>query len=165
MNPETEKVPTPETGASGQINRWRWPGWIGYAAAAWSLIYGALGLYWALGGAGFPFGREKDPDAALLSVLGGAGENLRSGYRRAGPGRRGDGAGDGPETGKRNDPLGADRVRLNLRRGAGAGDPGLPRAGGLAYAPIVLVLQRPGRCSKTTRRRCSRTSSARVKAP
>jgi hypothetical protein len=72
MNPETEKVPTPETGASGQINRWRWPGWIGYAAAAWSLTYGALGLYWALGGAGFPFGREKDPDAALLSVLGGA---------------------------------------------------------------------------------------------
>ena len=38
-------------------------------AAAWSSIYGALGLYWALGGAGFPFGSENDPDAAL-SVLG-----------------------------------------------------------------------------------------------
>ncbi len=50
--------------------RWwqRWPGWIGYAAAAWSLIYGALGLYWALGGAGFPFGSGHDPDARL-SVL------------------------------------------------------------------------------------------------
>jgi hypothetical protein len=47
----------------------RWPDWIGYVAAAWSLAYGALGLYWALGGAGFPFG-ENDPDAAL-SVLGG----------------------------------------------------------------------------------------------
>ena len=47
----------------------RWPGWIGYMAAAWSLMYGLLGLYWALGGAGFPFG-ENDPGAAL-SVLGG----------------------------------------------------------------------------------------------
>ena len=52
--------------------RWwrRWPGWIGYVAAAWSLAYGLLGLYWALGGAGFPFG-ENDPGAAL-SVFGGA---------------------------------------------------------------------------------------------
>jgi hypothetical protein len=54
-------------------SRWRlwlarWPGWIGYVAAAWSLMYGLLGLWWALGGAGFPFGRENDPDAAL-SVL------------------------------------------------------------------------------------------------
>ena len=53
------------------FRRWRrWPGWIGYAAAAWSLIYGALGLYWALGGAGFPFGSGNDPGAGL-SVLGG----------------------------------------------------------------------------------------------
>src|SRR5687767_4012455 len=53
--------------------RWwrRWPGWIGYVAAAWSLTYGLLGLYWALGGAGFPFGTKNDPGAAL-SVLGGA---------------------------------------------------------------------------------------------
>jgi hypothetical protein len=50
--------------------RWwqRWPEWVGYAAATWSLIYGVLGLWWALGGAGFPFGSESDPDAAL-SVL------------------------------------------------------------------------------------------------
>jgi hypothetical protein len=33
-------------------------------------VYGLLGLYWALGGAGFPFG-ENDPGAAL-SVFGGA---------------------------------------------------------------------------------------------
>jgi hypothetical protein len=40
--------------------RWwqRWPEWVGYAAAAWSLAYGLLGLWWALGGAGFPFGTE-----------------------------------------------------------------------------------------------------------
>jgi hypothetical protein len=52
--------------------RWwrRWPGWIGYVAAAWSLAYGLLGLYWALGGTGFPFGSENDPGAAL-SILGG----------------------------------------------------------------------------------------------
>ena len=58
--------------ASMAFRRWRrrWPGWIGYAAAAWSLVYGALGLYWALGGAGFPFGAENDPQSAL-SVLGG----------------------------------------------------------------------------------------------
>ncbi|HET9965602.1 MAG TPA: hypothetical protein VFQ10_09425 [Rubrobacter sp.] len=48
---------------------WRgWPGWIGYVAAAWSLTYGLLGLYWTLGGAGFPFGKN-DPGAAL-SILG-----------------------------------------------------------------------------------------------
>jgi hypothetical protein len=49
--------------------RRRWPEWVGYAAAGWSLAYGALGLYWTLGGAGFPFG-EGDPLSAL-SVLDG----------------------------------------------------------------------------------------------
>ncbi|MEU4221015.1 NYN domain-containing protein [Actinoplanes sp. NPDC026623] len=34
----------------------RWPEWTGYAAAAWSLAYGILGIYWFAGGAGFPFG-------------------------------------------------------------------------------------------------------------
>ncbi|TYB55363.1 NYN domain-containing protein [Nonomuraea sp. PA05] len=49
-----------------------WPRWAGYAAAGWSLGYGALGLFWALGGAGFPFGRS-DPDwEPGLSVLGDA---------------------------------------------------------------------------------------------
>jgi hypothetical protein len=49
----------------------RWPEWIGYVAGGWMLIHGALilGLYWALGSRGFPFG-EGDPQAAL-SVLGG----------------------------------------------------------------------------------------------
>lgn len=48
----------------------RWPQWVSYAAALWSLVYGALGLYWMLGGAGFPFGRATGP---------GAGESLLAG--------------------------------------------------------------------------------------
>ena len=62
---------TPLTPASvGTAARWwqRWPDWVGYAAAAWSLLYGALGFFWSLGGEGFPFGRENDPQAAL-SIL------------------------------------------------------------------------------------------------
>jgi hypothetical protein len=49
-----------------------WPSWIGYAAAGWALIYGALGLYWWLVGEGFPFGARNDPDAPGISVLVGA---------------------------------------------------------------------------------------------
>ena len=50
--------------------RWwrRWPEWSAYAAGAWSLAYGAAGVYWAFGGAGFPFGLAHDR-AAHLSVL------------------------------------------------------------------------------------------------
>jgi hypothetical protein len=49
--------------------RSRWPVWAGYGAAAWSAIYGLLGLYWAFGGAGFPFGVEHDKDARWISLL------------------------------------------------------------------------------------------------
>jgi hypothetical protein len=49
--------------------RSRWPQWVGPAAAAWSLGYGLLGLYWTFGGAGFPFGTEHDPQAARVSIL------------------------------------------------------------------------------------------------
>ncbi len=57
--------------------RWwrRWPEWVAYAAGIWSVAYGFLGLYWMLGGEGFPFGSENDPDAAL-SILGG----VRAGF-------------------------------------------------------------------------------------
>ncbi|MEU0564916.1 hypothetical protein ABZ297_05910 [Nonomuraea sp. NPDC005983] len=45
--------------------------WPAYAAAVWSLGYGALGLSWALGAPGFPWGRsDPDPDGAL-SILAG----------------------------------------------------------------------------------------------
>ncbi|MBA2534804.1 MAG: hypothetical protein H0V21_07320 [Rubrobacter sp.] len=47
-----------------------WPRWAGYAAGVWSLAYGLLGLWWAMGGAGFPFGEQNDP-GAVLSVFGG----------------------------------------------------------------------------------------------
>jgi hypothetical protein len=52
--------------------RARWPEWVGYAAALWSLAYGLLGLFWSFGGAGFPFGVEADPEADRVSILEGA---------------------------------------------------------------------------------------------
>ena len=60
-------------GVPREVSHWwqRWPGWIGYVAGAWSLMYGVLGLYWALGGVGFPFGTENDPEGAALSILAG----------------------------------------------------------------------------------------------
>ncbi|WP_066360977.1 hypothetical protein [Herbidospora mongoliensis] len=51
---------------------WRYrPAWSGYAAAAWSLSYGALGLFWALGGGGFPFAPVAE-DRATGSILEGS---------------------------------------------------------------------------------------------
>jgi hypothetical protein len=53
-------------------SRSHWQDWVGYAAAGWSLAYGVLGLHWGRGGAGFPFGRDSDPDAeAAESILAG----------------------------------------------------------------------------------------------
>jgi hypothetical protein len=49
--------------------RARWPEWVGWAAASWSLAYAALGLYWWRGGAGFPFGTAHDPAARGISLL------------------------------------------------------------------------------------------------
>lgn len=51
--------------------RKNWPAWSGYAAAIWSLAYGVLGLYWAAGGAGYPFAKVED-DRATASLLEGA---------------------------------------------------------------------------------------------
>lgn len=53
----------PDHRESGVLRRWQ--AWTPYAAGAFSLIYGALGLFWALGGPGFPFGPSIDPSAAL----------------------------------------------------------------------------------------------------
>ncbi|WP_413224195.1 hypothetical protein [Streptosporangium longisporum] len=49
----------------------RWARWAAYAASAWSLVYGGLGLHWAWGGAGFPFGEGDLPGARAKSLLGG----------------------------------------------------------------------------------------------
>src|SRR5829696_829660 len=59
-------------GSARPVRPWwrKWPAWVGYAAAVWSAAYGALGVYWATGGAGFPFGVGHDP-SAHLSVLAG----------------------------------------------------------------------------------------------
>jgi hypothetical protein len=35
-----------------------WQRWTPYAAVAWSLVYAALGLYWAVSGRGFPYATE-----------------------------------------------------------------------------------------------------------
>jgi hypothetical protein len=35
-----------------------WPRWAPYAAVAWSLVYAALGVYWAVSGRGFPYTSE-----------------------------------------------------------------------------------------------------------
>jgi hypothetical protein len=53
-------------------SRSRWPVWVGYGAAAWSLVYGALGLFWTLGGPGFPFGEGDFEADAVASILTGA---------------------------------------------------------------------------------------------
>jgi hypothetical protein len=46
----------------------RHPAWAGHAAAAWSAAYGLLGVLWALGAGGFPFG-VGDPEAADMTSL------------------------------------------------------------------------------------------------
>src|SRR5512144_1367784 len=49
-----------------------WQRWAPYAAVAWSLIYAALGLYWAVSGRGFPYTPETVSDvmAPLLGRFG-----------------------------------------------------------------------------------------------
>ncbi|TCM47855.1 hypothetical protein EV648_104249 [Kribbella sp. VKM Ac-2568] len=51
--------------------RKNWPAWSGYAAAIWSLAYGMLGIFWAAGGAGYPFAKV-DEDHSTGSLLEGA---------------------------------------------------------------------------------------------
>ena len=45
----------------------QWPQWVCYATACWSLLYGVLGSFWALGGAGFPFGGAHDDTVLATS--------------------------------------------------------------------------------------------------
>ena len=49
-----------------------WQRWAPYAAVAWSLVYATLGLYWAVGGRGFPYTSETVSDmmGPLLGRLG-----------------------------------------------------------------------------------------------
>jgi len=58
----TSAVPTPSQPL--KLRWWRrWPDWIRYATMFWTLVYGALGLYWSAGGPGFPLGLSGDPGA------------------------------------------------------------------------------------------------------
>ena len=47
-----------------------WQIWAPYAAVAWSLIYAALGVYWAMSGEGFPYASEPDLTGPLVGRLG-----------------------------------------------------------------------------------------------
>ncbi|MBB6571475.1 hypothetical protein HNR71_007112 [Kribbella sandramycini] len=51
--------------------RKNWPVLTGCATAVWSFAYGALGSYWATGGAHYPFARVRD-DRSTRSLLEGA---------------------------------------------------------------------------------------------
>ncbi len=46
-----------------------WQRWAPYAAVAWSLVYAALGIYWAVSGLGFPYVSETLP-AGIAPLLG-----------------------------------------------------------------------------------------------
>ncbi|MEV4278831.1 NYN domain-containing protein [Actinoplanes xinjiangensis] len=74
-----------ETPIRNAIRWWRrWPDWVGYAAAGWSLMYAMLGLFWTAGGDGFPFapihedrrsgsileGTAAEVGAPIIAVLG-----------------------------------------------------------------------------------------------
>ncbi len=49
-----------------------WQHWAPYAAVAWSLVYAALGVYWALSGGGFPYDPKlvSDGTAPVVGRLG-----------------------------------------------------------------------------------------------
>jgi hypothetical protein len=49
-----------------------WQRWAPYVAVVWSLVYAALGLYWAVSGQGFTFAPENTSDIMqpLLGRLG-----------------------------------------------------------------------------------------------
>lgn len=83
------------------VAKWwnRWPVWCGTAATVWSAAYCVAGIYWALGGAGFPFG-AGDTQAAdngrllstataevagpVIAVLGAAGIFVSTAMSRGG---------------------------------------------------------------------------------
>ncbi|MFJ2745483.1 NYN domain-containing protein [Streptomyces sp. NPDC087440] len=63
------RTPARATGPGRFRRLWsRWPRWSLPAAMVWSVLYGAAHVYWALGGAGYPFARVHE-DRASASVL------------------------------------------------------------------------------------------------
>src|SRR4030042_1817691 len=53
-----------------------WQRWAPYAAVAWSLVYAALGVYWAVSGRGFPYTLETVSDVIMGPLLGRFGPGL-----------------------------------------------------------------------------------------
>lgn len=72
MTTATSTPPTTAPGRPGPVRRAAraWPAWTPYAAAGWSAGYGLLGLLWALGAGGYPFGEGDLPDGREESLLG-----------------------------------------------------------------------------------------------
>jgi len=63
-------VPERHTHPVGRRLWRRWPTWVPYAAAAWSLGYGLVALAWTLTGSGFPLGRnDSNGRMSLLAGL------------------------------------------------------------------------------------------------
>lgn len=90
--------------------------WATYAAGAWPLVYGALGLFWATGGGGFPFG-ENDARRWGVAVAPGRppGGGRRAAARLPGPERGGGGGIDDPDVAPPSFPAAPPR-RRRLRR-------------------------------------------------
>jgi len=66
----SNRLPNVVPSRGGWVREWQ--RWTPYAAVAWSLLYAALGLYWALIGQGFPYAPENTSDIMepLLGRLG-----------------------------------------------------------------------------------------------
>lgn len=47
-----------------------WTCWAPYAAVAWSLVYGVMGILWAVSGRGFPYSGVAEPMGPLLGQFG-----------------------------------------------------------------------------------------------
>ncbi|MGC9376744.1 NYN domain-containing protein [Streptomyces sp. MH13] len=68
---EPDSLRTPKTSESpAPRRRWwhRWPDWSGRLVVVWSVLYGLAGLYWALGGDGYPFTKTVE-DRSSSSIL------------------------------------------------------------------------------------------------
>jgi hypothetical protein len=67
LGPTGARLQTPPGARSG---RWDWPRGTPAAAAVWSLAYAGLGLFWSLGGPGYPYWSGPDHQGPSLSILG-----------------------------------------------------------------------------------------------
>lgn len=70
----SERQESGTVGASPVRGGWvrEWPRWAPYAAVVWSLVYAALGVYWAVSGRGFPYtpGPASNVTGAMVGRFG-----------------------------------------------------------------------------------------------